>query len=182
VEKKPVAADVVPASEAVNNDEQLPLVSGARSMVQNNSWGDDDAGLKSMASAKAAAPMSDLKKKLLGAILACVAGLCYGFNMAPVIYLSQKYPCAGPFAFAFSHFSGIFLTSTAIMAVYAMLKKNQPYIERRSVLGGLGGGCLWGLAQCAWFAANVNLGPAIAFPIITTGGGIFSFFSCLFVF
>jgi hypothetical protein len=59
----------------VNNDEQLPLVSGARSMVQNNSWGDDDAGLKSMASAKAAAPMSDLKKKLLGAILACVAGL-----------------------------------------------------------------------------------------------------------
>jgi hypothetical protein len=174
VEKKPVATDAIATSEAVN-DEHLPLVSGARSMVQNNNWGDDDAGLKSMASAKAA-PMSDLKKKLLGAILACIAGLCYGFNMAPVIYLSQKYPCAGPFAFAFSHFSGIFLTSTVIMLVYAIVKKNQPYIEPRSVLGGLGGGCLWGLAQCAWFAANVNLGPAIAFPIITTGTGFFFFF------
>ncbi len=166
VEKKPVATDAIGGPV---NEEQLPLVSGARSLVQNNSWGDDDAGPRTPPVTATKAPMSDLHKKVIGAVLACFAGLCYGFNMAPVIYLSQKYPCAGPFAFAFSHFSGIFLTSTVIMLVYAIVKKNQPYIEPRSVLGGLGGGCLWGLAQCAWFAANVNLGPAIAFPIITTG-------------
>jgi hypothetical protein len=140
--------------------------------------------------------MGELKKKLLGASLAVFAGLCYGFNLAPVTYLQQKvsqiierkqrlisllldqYPCAGPFNFAFSHFSGIFFTSTVILLVYAIVKRNRPFIERRSVIVGLIAGCLWALAQfrvvfffvpscfclkcffnrCAWFASNESLG------------------------
>ncbi len=162
VEKKPASG--AGASGAVNG-ENLPLVSGGQSLVQNNSWEEDIPTSRSTI----AAPMSDVKKKVIGAVLACGAGLCYGFNMAPVMYLAQKYPCAGPFAFAFSHFSGIFFTSTIIMLFYAIFKKNKPYIEPRSVIGGLAAGTLWAIAQCAWFASNMNLGAAVAFPIITTG-------------
>ena len=41
-----------------------------------------------------------------------------------------KFPCANPFAFAFAHFSGIFFTSTIILLVYCIVKKNKPFVVK----------------------------------------------------
>lgn len=98
--------------------------------------------------------------------------VCYGFNMTPVTYLSQQYPDAGPLEFAFSHFSGIFFTSTAILLFYAIVKRNRPFVDAQSVLGGLAAGALWGVAQCGWFIANRQLSVPVAFPIVATGPGV----------
>lgn len=148
--------------------------------------------------------MSDGKRKLIGVLLSVFGGLCYGFNMTPVTILHEIYPCAGQFDFAFSHFSGIFFTSTFIMLVYCIWKRNVPYLEPRSVLGALCkflfpiwsastdhcflflfqlvAGTLWAVAQTAWFIANNALGQPVAFPIITTGPGIIANLWSIFFF
>ena len=91
--------------------------------------------------------LSDLQRKVIGISLSVFAGVCYGFNMLPVSYLAQQQPHANPLAFAFSHFTGIFFTSTVIMLAYAIFKRNRPFVEPRSVIGGLVAGTLWACAQ-----------------------------------
>lgn len=112
------------------------------------------------------------RDKIIGALLAVFAGVCYGFNMMPVTRLSQENPDVGQLDFAMSHFLGIFLTQTAILVGYSLYKRNRPFVDARSVLGGLVAGTLWGIAQCAWFIANANLSVPVAFPIVATGPGI----------
>jgi len=110
--------------------------------------------------------------KVLGIGLSVISGLLYGINMLPVSILQDRHPHANPLAFAFSHFLGIFLTSTAIMVVYSAFKRNRPFVNPQSILPGLFAGTLWATAQAGWFIGNANLGLSVAFPIITTGPAV----------
>jgi glucose uptake protein GlcU len=125
---------------------------------------------------------SELKKKLIGIFLSIIAGLFYGVNLIPISYLQEKNPDANPLAYALSHFSGIFITSTVIVAIYCIYKKNMPKFYPQSLLPGLFAGILWGIATCGWFIGNENLGLTIAFPIICTGPGIIGSLWGVFVF
>jgi len=111
-------------------------------------------------------------QKIIAIILSIISGLFYGFNTLPVTYLIEHNPGSGPLDFAFSHFSGIFLCSTAILVIYCISKKNRPVFNRESLMSGLVAGVLWGTAQCGWFVGNANLGLAVAFPLICIGPGL----------
>lgn len=91
--------------------------------------------------------MSDVKKRVIGTVMSVFAGVCYALSSAPVTYLQQHFPCANLFAFSFSHFSGIFFSSTCILLVYSLVKRNRPFVERRSVAIGIAAGLLWGVSQ-----------------------------------
>lgn len=124
-------------------------------------------------SVNATTPTSpSVRTKILGALASLGAGVLYGINAIPVSILAQMYPEKGPFEFAMSHFSGILLTSTVLFLIYAIWKRNQPVIEPRLVLGALGGGTLWGIAQCSLFAADDFLSLSVAYPLVATGPAI----------
>lgn len=59
--------------------------------------------------------------------MSLIAGVFYGMTFVPVIYMMDNpatfpnYPQDG-LAYVFSHYFGIFLTSTAIFIGYAMVK------------------------------------------------------------
>jgi len=111
-------------------------------------------------------------KKAVAIFLAVIAGFLYGINMLPVSHLQQDHSDASPLAYALSHFAGIFATSTVILVIYCIYKKNRPEIHPQSVLPAMVAGTLWAVAQSGWFIGNANLGLTVAFPIICTGPGI----------
>lgn len=111
--------------------------------------------------------------KVLGLGGSLLAGVLYGFNMIPVSYLtSRENADTEPLHYVFSHFTGIFLCSTVLVALYAAVRKNNVWFNPKMVLPALLSGILWALAQSAWFVANANLGLSVSFPMITTGPGV----------
>ncbi|PRP82294.1 transmembrane protein [Planoprotostelium fungivorum] len=130
------------------------------------------------------AEKSGAAKKILGVFLSVLAGVLYGVNLAPVTYLQER-PYATkphPLSFCLSHFAGIFFTSTAILIVYCIYKKNRPQFYPESILPAFVAGIGWGIAQSAWFVANSILSPVITFPIISTTPGLISAFWGVIVF
>lgn len=125
-----------------------------------------------MSPAPAAAAPFVSKEKLFGFGLSIFAGVLYGSNMIPVKFLQDQYPTANPLEFALSHYIGIWLTSTAFMVGYALYKKNNPFVNPRSMLAAMIAGTAWGIAQGGGFIANANLGLTTSFPIICTGPGV----------
>jgi glucose uptake protein GlcU len=114
-------------------------------------------------------------QKVFGMVLSIVAGVLYGFNMVPVQYLGKTItPQPEPIHFAFSHFAGIFLMSTFILIIYAIVKKNQPFMDQRTILPGLSAGIFWAIAQCGFFVGSIKLGLTIAFPMVSTGPAVIS--------
>jgi len=112
------------------------------------------------------------KEKIFGFGLSLIAGVLYGSNMIPVKSLQDKYPQANPLEFALSHYIGIWLTSTAFMIGYALFKRNNPFVNPKSILPAMVAGTGWGIAQAGGFIANANLGLTTSFPIICTGPGV----------
>jgi len=112
------------------------------------------------------------RAKLLGFGLSIFAGVLYGSNMIPVKYLQDRNPTANPLEFAFSHYIGIWLTSTAFMLGYVIYKKNNPFVNPKFFIAAMVAGTGWGLAQAGGFIANANLGLTTSFPIICTGPGV----------
>jgi len=49
--------------------------------------------------------------------------------------------------YVFGMYSGIMLTSTLIFAIYCAITKNRPRLHREMILGAMGGGFLWAVAQ-----------------------------------
>ncbi|XP_051898775.1 transmembrane protein 144b isoform X4 [Pristis pectinata] len=89
--------------------------------------------------------LSPRKKRLVGSCLAVIAGLLYGSNFVPVIYIKNhalknetKYENASQFDldYVFAHFSGIFLTSTVYFLIYCALMKNKPKVYPKAILPG----------------------------------------------
>jgi len=68
----------------------------------------------------------------------------------------------------FSHFCGIFATSTAILLVYCAYKRNQPVVNPALFLPAFCSGVIWAIAQVSWFIAIQNLQMVVANPIVTS--------------
>uniref|UniRef100_A0A3B1J816 Transmembrane protein 144a n=1 Tax=Astyanax mexicanus TaxID=7994 RepID=A0A3B1J816_ASTMX len=125
--------------------------------------------------------LSPVKKRLVGSVMAVVAGILYGSSFIPVLYIKNHtddpggpYYGASQFDldYVFAQFSGIFLTSTVYFSIYCAFKKNKPQVFPKAVLPGFISGVMWGVATCCWFMANHYLSAVVSFPIITTVPGL----------
>ena len=88
-----------------------------------------------------------------------LAGIFFGLNFVPPQYLIDHPTETGAAVggdhthstdsldYVFSHFSGILLASTAIVFLYAALKRNKPSVYPEVILPGLCCGILWAIAQ-----------------------------------
>jgi hypothetical protein len=133
--------------------------------------------------AGSAAAGSTTGKKILGFGMAVVAGLLFGNTFTPPDYLKDNgYGPVGPLDYIFSHYIGIFATSTLWFIVYCCYMRGSPLINPKIVLPALISGVMWGIAQASWFIANDALSVAVAFPVITSGPGIVSSLWGVFVF
>jgi len=120
-------------------------------------------------------------QRLIGVLMAILAGFLFGVNFAPPNQLIEDethvdgnklhYSSHG-IDYVFSHFTGILLTSLMWFLLYCILKKNKPLVNNELFIPGWLSGVAWGIAQAFWFVANDNLGLTTAYPIITTGPGI----------
>ena len=68
--------------------------------------------------------------------------------------------------FVISHYSGIFLMSSLVFIVYAVVKRNRPIIFSNSVIPAMISGGMWGIAEAAWMVSNGTLGMVISYPIV----------------
>jgi len=67
--------------------------------------------------------------------------------------------------YLFSLHSGIFVASTAIFVVYALVRKNNPFATPDLCLPALGSGLVWSGGITLWFFSTDLLGQSVAGPI-----------------
>lgn len=136
---------------------------------------------------KLTARLSPVQKRVFGVIASVVAGLLSGSTFAPPQYVVDKtsdwsgtgsppFPGASTqlLDYLFSHFSGIFLSSTCYMMLYVAVRRNRPWVSAELALPSFLGGVCWGIATVGWFVGNEELSMTIAYPIITIGPGLVS--------
>jgi len=117
--------------------------------------------------------MPSSQKRLVGCSLAVIAGVFFGVNFDPPQYLIDHHKGSdNGVDYVFSHFCGIFLTSTVYFLVYCAYKKNKPVINPEIVLPSFISGLVWAIAQISWFYANTALALVVTMPITSTGPGI----------
>jgi len=118
--------------------------------------------------------LSDMKKRVLGIIMAVMAGLFYGTCFVPVQYLIDHCPtCSQDQSdYIFSHFCGIYLTSTGYLLLYCLVKRNSPVVPSEIAFPAFLSGLMWSMAMISWFIANTALELVIAYPIVTILPGI----------
>ncbi|KAK2190561.1 hypothetical protein NP493_76g05027 [Ridgeia piscesae] len=119
--------------------------------------------------------LSAVHKRIIGSSASVIAGILYGLNFTPVIYIQDNYPnypSQHGLDYVFSHFSGIFAASTFYFFLYCIYMRNKPRVYPKAVLPAMLSGVMWGIGQAAWFIANAALSEPVSFPIITTVPGI----------
>jgi len=126
--------------------------------------------------------LSPFQKRIFGIFLSILSGIFYGVNFDPPTYLENHGGSQNGLDYVFSHFCGIYITSTFYFLVYCILKKNKPTLYPQAVLPGIICGGLWSIADICWFVANSKLDLVISFPIITTGPGVIASLWGIFVF
>eukprot|EP00727_Mastigamoeba_balamuthi_P012264 m51a1_g7660 hypothetical protein (380) ;mRNA; f:417280-418833 len=152
----PLAADD-DAAERLLGDRHLQL-SGER--------GDEDDGPL----LRAVRSLSPGSRRVLGVVLAVVSGLFYGTNFNPPQYrIEHGGSSKEQIDYAFPHFCGVLLTSTAYMLLYAAASGNRPRVYPRAILPGFLSGLMWAAAQVAWFYTNTAIGFVISFPLNAAG-------------
>jgi len=104
--------------------------------------------------------------------LAIISGFFYGVNFDPPQYIQDHTLDKDGLDYVFSHFSGIYATSTLLMVIYSIIKKNKPQVYPEVILPGIISGFLWAIADISWFIANSKLSLVVSFPVITTGPGL----------
>ncbi|CAJ0578605.1 unnamed protein product, partial [Mesorhabditis spiculigera] len=96
-----------------------------------------------------------VQKRMIAIGTALCAGVLYGVNFVPVIYMQdhpELYPDASKngLDFVFSHFCGIFAAASVIFVLYVAYSQNQPYINASIAGPSLIAGTMWGIAQTSW--------------------------------
>uniref|UniRef100_A0A183BW89 Transmembrane protein 144 n=1 Tax=Globodera pallida TaxID=36090 RepID=A0A183BW89_GLOPA len=129
-----------------------------------------------------------LNQRIIAIVLSVFAGICYGSIFTPVVYMQdnpEKFhppPPKGGIYYVFPHFSGVYLTSTAVLVIYIAYKNNRPYIDNRLIFPSFLAGVLWAFGTLAWFWANDILSQAITFPITVSGASaVCSLWSVLYL-
>jgi hypothetical protein len=136
--------------------------------------------------------LSPTQRQLLGFSLATVSGSFFGATFVFAQYLHDHPTSFGAshssphssnmIDYVFSHFSGIFATSSAIFVIYSLLRRNRPFISRSMFLPGMLSGLLWGVACVAFFIANDHLSFVVSYPLISSGPGIVASLWGIFLF
>ncbi|XP_072039528.1 transmembrane protein 144-like, partial [Amphiura filiformis] len=118
--------------------------------------------------------LTPIQKRITGSVLSVIAGCLYGFNFVPCLWIQDNVKDASQngLDYVFSHFCGIYLTSTCYFALYCILMRNRPRLFQCLVLPSIVSGVMWGIAQSAWFVANAYLTESVSFPLIATCPGV----------
>jgi len=121
------------------------------------------------------ATLSPTQKRAIGVSLSVLSGLLYGSNFTPPQYIMDN--CTNKCSqngldYVFSHFCGIFITSTAYFLAYCALKGNKPDVLPEIILPGFVSGLMWATAQVSFFIANSTISLVVSFPIMATLPGI----------
>ncbi|XP_033112663.1 transmembrane protein 144-like [Anneissia japonica] len=115
--------------------------------------------------------LSPIYKRVVGICLSLIAGIFYGLNFVPCIWIQQNVEgsSSNGLDYVFSHYCGIYLTSSIYFFLYCVLKRNQPQLPPGLILPSMAAGVMWGIAQSGWFVANDILSTSVSFPIVTAG-------------
>nr|CDJ91390.1 Protein of unknown function DUF1632 domain containing protein [Haemonchus contortus] len=157
------------ADEALRGTERISEASSDESSTVSGA--ERSPPLSARTSTSRGAVIGTLEKAICIAV-SVLAGVCYGLNFMPVIYMIDNrdkypdYPVDG-LSYVFSHFFGIFLSATAIFLGYTIFRKGEPFMTPQLILPSFFAGLLWATAETAFFIANQHLSQAISFPIIT---------------
>jgi glucose uptake protein GlcU len=93
--------------------------------------------------------------------------------MVPAQYsMDQKLGSPNGIDYVFSHFIGIYLSSTFYFILYCAWQNNLPVLNPRIALPGFCSGLLWAIAQTAFFVANDQLKFVVTFPVLGVVPGI----------
>jgi glucose uptake protein GlcU len=157
---------IKPEEKKVDEEEQK-LIVNENKVQEEGSWVDK---------------LNPFHKRILGVTLALISGIFYGTNFDPPQYVQDHGGSQNGLDYVFSHFTGIFITSTTYFLIYCILKKNRPSLYPQIVLPSFLSGVMWAVAQSSWFIANSNLDMVVAFPIISTGPSIVASIWGIFVF
>jgi glucose uptake protein GlcU len=122
--------------------------------------------------------LSPLQRKLLGVLLCCIAGCFYGLNFNPPTHIMNTCSSCSQngLDYVFSHFTGLYLTSTLYFLVYCLATRNHPKFYPQATFPGFISGLMWATAQICWFIANTSLKMVMTYPIISTLPSVVSFF------
>jgi glucose uptake protein GlcU len=128
--------------------------------------------------------LTPTKKRVLGIVLSVISGALYGSNFTPPQYIMDNCPECSQVGldYVFSHFLGIWLTSTLYMVLYAAFRGNSPKLYPRAMLPGFLSGLMWATATICWFIANSSLSLVVTFPILAIMPGIVASLWGIFVF
>lgn len=123
-----------------------------------------------------------LQARWLGAFAsALLAGSLFGYTFSPSTQLMQKGKMGEPHStnpmdYVFSNFCGIVAMAAVALLGYLLVMGPRSYTPRCIVLPAILSGIMWGVAQAAWFKANVVLSIVVAFPIVSSLPGVVGLF------
>jgi hypothetical protein len=126
--------------------------------------------------------------RMIGCVLAIIAGVLFGFIFIPSTYIQDHpydaYQSASKngLHYVFAMYSGIFFSSMFYYIVYIAYKGNRPYLHTQSILPGIISGIMWGIAQAGFLVANSVLSQTISFPLVTIGPGTIAILWSIFYF
>jgi len=144
--------------------------------------GDDEAlddplfeGLKEQ---KASEP--EQTNKVLGIVMAAVAGTLYGFQFVPlqiwndriddqgtIFNYSEPSDTVKALRFLFSQFAGIFLTALLGFVCYCAYTSNKPKcVPPEAILPSICSGIVWAIGGAGGILATSGLGNAVGFPLV----------------
>jgi len=125
-----------------------------------------------------------IQRQIIGFILCVIAGCFYGLNFNPPTHIMDTCPTCSQngLDYTFSHFTGLYLTSTFYFLVYCLASSNQPAFYPEVTFSGFISGAMWGGAQICWFIANSSLSMVQSFPIVSVLPSIVSFMWGIIVF
>ncbi|PWA18743.1 hypothetical protein CCH79_00005551 [Gambusia affinis] len=120
-------------------------------------------------------------RRIIGCLLAVMAGLLYGSSFIPVLYIKNHSTCRDSIFYGASVYdldyvhaqtSGVFLASSVYFTIYCAVMKNKPRVYPRAILPGFLSGFMWTMGTYCWFLATNYLGAVITYPIVTAGYGL----------
>ncbi|GMR62351.1 hypothetical protein PMAYCL1PPCAC_32546, partial [Pristionchus mayeri] len=131
---------------------------------------------------------SSTKMRLIGLALAVFVGLLHGITPTPINYLRSQHnlgvpglsPHNGGYMLSFS--IGSLLISISHFTLYALHRRNQPFINVEIAVPSIIGGILYGIAISTLFVSIENLDQAISFPICSIAPGIVNTLWAIFYF
>jgi glucose uptake protein GlcU len=117
-------------------------------------------------------------KQIVAIVFSLVSGFFYGVDAVPLIYAQDNYVGAPQdgLSYCFAHYMGVFVTSSLVMTVYCVVRKNKPYVNDELTLPSLASGGIWGVAQTLFNCSLKNLSQSVSGPI---GAILPSFFASL---